>query len=248
MHSPPTDKDGILVIEKCFRILEIIASAPDHAVHISEISKVSGMSQATVSRIIGTLFKLGYLDSAGRKQGYSLGGKLFDITAHHHGNNELRRLVLPLLADFHKETGLYVSFSILLGQSRYTLCHFYPGGDKLDREIWPSLENLYRSVTGRMLLAWQSRSFQQNYLSRHGLSEGQWPGINDTKTFFSKLDEIRTLNTISEAFSGKVHLGVTVKYNDFLIGAIGCILPDFDSLPVISAKLARIAEKISEKY
>ncbi|MGE0876006.1 MAG: IclR family transcriptional regulator, partial [Burkholderiales bacterium] len=80
----------------------------------SELAARTGISRPTVSRLAGTLVKLGYLDkgSAGR---YRLGMRLLGITYPLLARFRIRLVARPLMRDFAEQAGGAVSIGILEG-------------------------------------------------------------------------------------------------------------------------------------
>jgi len=70
----------VLVVIEALDILEFVARDTERAYSRTDIAAGLGMNQATCVNILQTLVEKSYLEHMGRKKGYRLGPKVYDLT------------------------------------------------------------------------------------------------------------------------------------------------------------------------
>jgi IclR family transcriptional regulator, KDG regulon repressor len=86
------------VLNKSLNILELFLENKTE-VSLSELSEVSGQNITTVSRMVSTLVKRGYLNKSKFTRKYSLGNRFLDFSSAIGASSNLRSIAMPFLAN-----------------------------------------------------------------------------------------------------------------------------------------------------
>jgi len=220
--------EKIQVIERAFLVLEIVAADPNSPHTVSELSKRTGLRIPTVSRIIRTMSELGYLEFAGRKEGYLLGKKTADLSRLYQDRNPLRRVSLPFFRDFRDRFGEYICVSTLIDAKRHIVYReLSTKMVQITGKLYDEVENPCRSVSGRVLMAGLAREQQRKCFDRNGLPGPLWENVKNREDFFRELDRIVRLDHLIEISSEAAMIACPVKAENETIAAIGVYLPEY---------------------
>lgn len=243
--------ETIQVIERGFRILELVAAEPNSPHPVSELSEKTGLKVPTVSKIVRTMTLLGYLESAGRKEGYLLGKKAAGLGRFYQDRNPLRRVALPFLRDFRERFGEYICVSLLQDAKRYiAACEISTRMVQVSCRLYPEVENPCRSVSGRVLMAGLSREQREKCFERNGLPGKLWEAVKTKEDFFRELDRIAALDRLLEIEFEAAAISFPIRRNGEVIAALGVYVPEYrfqgerrqavlDAMAAISAGIAR---------
>ncbi len=109
--SAPTSADGdaVGVLDRMTAIFEAF-DENDRGLRVSELAARARLPKSTVSRLVSTLVRQGYLERSGPV--IHLGLRLFELGQLAEEPLELRRSALPLVADLRDSTGETVTLAI----------------------------------------------------------------------------------------------------------------------------------------
>lgn len=241
--------NSIQVIERAFLVLEEIAKSPNVPHTISQLSAKTGLKVPTVSRIVRTMNHLGYLEFIGRKNGYRLGHKTVELSRFYRDGNPLRRVAAPLLRDFREKFGEYICVSVLLDAKRHIVCmelgtHMV----QVSNRLYPEVEELCRTVSGRVLLAGMPPAWQEHFYDRFGPPGESWPAIDSCETFLRELERIRKQPAMIEISGEAAMIALPIRQGNQTFAALGCFLPEYrfqdDRRHSILTTLKEIATRI----
>ena len=223
-----TDRNSIQVLERAFLLLEEIAKSPNVPHTVSLLAEKTGLKVPTVSKIIRTMNKLGYLEFAGRKCGYLLGHKTVGLSRFYHDNNPLRKAATPLLHEFREQFGEYICVSVLLNAKRHIVC-LELGSQMVpaSKRLYPEVENPCQTVSGRILLSALSHPLQEKYFDRFGIPGQAWPSVKSREDFLKELKQIRKQPfLIDRSRKTKRMIACPIFQDRQIIAALGCFLPE----------------------
>lgn len=245
--------NNIQVVERALRLLELVGECPREAHPLHELAAASGLKTPTASRIVRTLTNLGYLEQAGRKQGYTLGRKAYELTENPVYSPALLEAALPAMKDFSKQTGEYICLSVLEGDSRVILHNIMSTHTvQVITGSFPRRETPYLSVSGRILLAHLPPEKQKAFLLRNGLPGNEWKEIRSATQLKKTLDRIAQQEVLIEEREEITALAVPVLQSGRVVAAVGSFIPGYrfhnkhkqTILELLSALPKKIAERM----
>ena len=139
--------------EKTMLILRCVSDGKGNPVSLENISKETGINKSTASHKVAKLTEGGYLQKISHTLGYTIGAELHLLTRYGRYGEEIIRECHPILEYLSRKSGHTAVFSILSGNKKYIIDRVSP------EEIYPDEsasiidDDLYRTVTGRVLLS-----------------------------------------------------------------------------------------------
>ena len=132
-------------------VLELLSEGP--AYHpISELAQRSGLSLATLHRLLRSLVLAGLVEQHPETSRYGLGAEILRLAARHQSRMPVLRILSPYLVELHKTTGATIEVSMLVGGELVRLDRLEATHDGLFRE--PQLvDAAVSSAAGRLLVA-----------------------------------------------------------------------------------------------
>lgn len=179
-------------IARALKALEILSENPDQPKFLSEIAGRMGVKLGTCANILKTLAELHFVDQPAARKGYTLGMMPYFISR----NGPFRKdLIGAAEADMLKlasqvgETVLLAVFN----NGRRIILYQTSGDDVFEvRKQFLLHENLYRTATGRLLLAYAPDKELQAFVAGKGLPDKeQWPEADTAKKLAAALEKIR---------------------------------------------------------
>ena len=195
------------------------------ALSLTDIAKNTGLPVSTCHRIAHTLVAGGFL-SRGSDRRFRVGTKLWTIAQHAPLSDRLREAALPSLARLYEETGENITLAVLdRGQALYV--------DRLvgERSV-PTISRagghlpLHTTGVGKVLLAHQSETFIDQYLSQQ-LERPTAYSIVDPARLRNELTEVRQRGysvTREEMTIGSGSIAVPIMRGNRCIAAVGVIV------------------------
>jgi DNA-binding IclR family transcriptional regulator len=216
----------IKVMKKTFDILELIATAHNGVMFSGEIAKQLKLNAATCSRILGDLTELGYLEKGEIRNSYQLGPMAYALTSGVSYRKDIlvksEALVYKCAMDI-KES---VLLAVLKNNRRYVLCHYNGNAELAVRIDRPYYNDIYTTVTGKILLAYADSSTIDRIINFYGLPEERWDDIKDKDTLLKKLAELRNKGFVSGLTSPQVAIfAYPIFQRGKCVAALGVTLP-----------------------
>ncbi len=162
-------------IEKTFRTLEMLARTPLSDQPLKAIAEAVQLPRPTAAHILRKLVALGYAEQSGARSGYRLGPAAWALTRGAPYRRDLVAVAESRMARLARETGETVVLVALQGGRRHRLCTVEGGGTlRVSQEVVTD-DNVYRTPTGRLLLAHADTHERETHLALYGLPGAEWP-------------------------------------------------------------------------
>lgn len=222
--SKPEKHPPTAVLAKAIDILSCFGPKSG-ALSLSDIAKSTGLPVSTCHRITHTLVAGGFL-SRGSDRRFRVGTKLWTIAQYAPLSDRLREAALPSLARLYEETGENITLAVLdRGQALYV--------DRLvgERSV-PTISRagghlpLHTTGVGKVLLAYQSESYIDQYLAQH-LERPTPYSIVEPAKLREDLTEVRQRGyslTREEMTIGSGSIAVPIMRGSRCIAAVGVIV------------------------
>lgn len=173
-------------VERSFALLETLADS-DRPLGISELSTTSGLSLATVHRLLRTLLSLGYVRQE-RSRGYSLG--LGFIRLGERAGSGIAAWSRPLLAGLVRELGESVNLAVLEGDRVVYLAHVPSSRSMRMFTDVGSRAAAHATGVGKAMLAQLPREQARALMDRTGLAPETEHTITDPEQLTAALRAI----------------------------------------------------------
>ena len=244
--------NNIQVVERALTLLELVGERPREPHPLHALAAASGLKIPTASRIVRTLTNLGYLEQAGRKQGYTLGRKAYELTENSAYSPALIEAALPAMKAFAEQTGEYICLSVLEGDSRVILHNIMSTHPvQVMTGAFPRRETPYRSVSGRLLLAHLPQEKQNAFLLRNGPPGEEWKEMESEGQLKRTLAGIAQQALLEEKRKEITALAVPVFHKGRVVAAVGSFIPEYRfrkrHKQTILDLLSALPEKIEER-
>ncbi|MCE5348125.1 MAG: helix-turn-helix domain-containing protein [Bacteroidales bacterium] len=215
----------IQVLNRAFDILEFISKGKNKEYSLSEIADNLGLNHSTCANIIKTLMARGYLAQFGKRGGYWLGPNVYQLTGNFPLKEELLKVSIEPMKALRNKLNEGIIIAIIQNNKRILLheemtTHELRVANREEKEV-------YRTSTGRVMLACMTNSEQKAYVKKYGLpDEDSWPEIEDEEDFFNELNKIKKKQiAVHLAKSGIMGVAVPVFKKDKVIASLGVYLP-----------------------
>jgi len=218
---------NIKSLEKAFAILEAF-SPENKKMGVSELSEIVGIPRPTVSRIIATLVKLGYIEQDLEERKYKLSLRVLSLANIVQRGLDLQKVAIPVLQRLRDKVKETVYIDVVDGDER--VCIYSFSGTQAVRTFVETGQRspLHAGADSRLLLAFLTDDEIKSYIQRTGLKPLTSKTITDEDRLWEEIKKIRRTNMSVSAgeynpgsacisvpvrdFNGKVVAGVSVSY------------------------------------
>ncbi|MBC7940671.1 MAG: IclR family transcriptional regulator [Chitinophagaceae bacterium] len=197
MHKVPiTSKDSltpapsIQVLERCFAVLDLLASHPD-PVSLKEISERTGLHPSTAHRILADL-TLGRFVDRPQAGSYRLGMRLLELGNLVKARLDVRDAALGPMRELHKLTHQPVNLSMRQGDEIVYIERTYSerSGMQVVRAVGGRAP-LHLTSVGKLFLAHEDAVRVRAYATRTGLTGHTRNSITDLARLERELSQVR---------------------------------------------------------
>lgn len=224
-------------VEKTMIILRAIADSKDGPITPTRLSEKTGINISTLSHILRVLQKEGYVKRVSHNEGYTVGPELFFLTRYGRFGEEITSSCHSILEYINKQTGGTALFSVLHKGRKYIIDYVEGHVSYKDSGATILSDDLYRTVTGRKLLAALPTFESLEVFRSQGVPEpSTWDEVKDEESF------IRELQKLSQT---EIYVRLTTSRGRRLL-SIATII-NKNAKPVASLGLAVLADKVSEE-
>lgn len=216
----------IQAVERALEVLELVTGR-DEAVPLGEIAAALHLHRATCANLVKTLVARGYLEQEAPRKGYTPGPMAYYLARRGPWRGDLVVRAEPLLAELARKTRETVMLVTMHQGRRYTLVEL--AGEQAVQVRREALhdESVYRTATGRLLLA-HLPAEQAALLARHGLPQEEWPEVKSEAQLEQALRAIREAGEIIEVEAGQHVLrgAFPVWEAGMMVAALGVFMPE----------------------
>ena len=221
----------IAVIQKAMKILSVLADGKGAAISLRDISEKTGYPKPTCSRILSTLCEDGYTVRVSHTEGYRAGPSLYYLTRYGRYEEGFVALAAPVVRWLEKKSHATVVLSVIQSGRKYIIDYADKEQRLFDENTKIRLGDIYRTATGRAILAHMSEPEVREIYARHGNPKPHhWERVNSYESLLSALLELRGKRVIvSDAINGdKLErargYASPIFRGDVCVGAIGIAL------------------------
>jgi IclR family acetate operon transcriptional repressor len=179
----------IQVLKRAFGIMELLS--PDEGMTLDKLTRSTGLNKATLCNILKSLVELGYVENSGNGN-YLISGKFYTLA---HPQSRTQKLFdiadryARLLAEETRESGVIATFDNdckvkIIAQSQFKRSVM------VSSEVYKDL-SLYRSVTGRILIAYAPEEQLKKIIEVNGYPNQAWNNISNWNELQACINEIR---------------------------------------------------------
>ncbi len=140
-------------VEKTMMILRSVSDGKGKPVTLERMSKDTHINKSTLAHIVLTLCKNGYLRKVSHNEGYIIGPELHILTRYGRYGEDIISIIHPILEYINRKTGHTAVFAILGGDKKYIIDRACTSETYSDSDANILGDDIYRTVTGRVLLA-----------------------------------------------------------------------------------------------
>lgn len=241
----------IQVIDRAFDIVEFLAMQPEEDFTLAQISDACGIQKTTAVNILKSLEARGYVSHQGRMKGYHLGYKVYAIsgtTAFSKKIDSLARPEIEAVFDEFSETVVLATEN----RGKRIVINSVECQQGITARVSHS-DDIYRSATGRIMLAFYPEKKARVIIDRIGLPDPtSWEGIYSREMLFEELAAIREEGvSVTYGQFDIVGIAVPITVGGNVVASLGVCLPAYRStssiLMLIRDTLDRCAARIGAK-
>lgn len=239
-------------IHRAFDIIEYLARDTSRYHPLGEIAAAVELHPATCANMLKTLAARSYVEQEGPKKGYMIGPMAYYIAGRGAYRPDMVRIAEPLITALASEIQENVVLSLLHGDKLFMLCQ--ASGDsilQLRRDV-VLVDDVYKAVNGRLLLAYLSPDELDAFITQHGLPKDAWPEAATREQLQAILSHIRTAGCHEDVLErGVARAAFPVWEHGRVTAALGVFAPEFRFTGTHRAsvlqKLAETAHELSER-
>jgi DNA-binding IclR family transcriptional regulator len=215
----------IQVLNRAFDIIEFLAKDRNREFGLGEIADNLGLNHGTCANIIKTMISREYIEQVGKRGKYLLGSRAYFLQEFSPIRKELIKISVEYMKNLSAKLNEGVILTVIQNNKRLIL-HDERSKHEL-QVINPKEKDLYRSSTGRLLLAFSAKTEQDAFIKKYGLPDNQsWPEIDNEKSLFRHLNSIKKNQIAIQVSSANiVGIAVPVFRNNIAVACLGIYLP-----------------------
>ncbi len=204
---------GTQAVERAMSLLSCFTDEQSE-LRITELSAKTGLGQSTVSRMMSSLDRLGYVAQDSRTGLYRLGPAVVTMGSVALNGSPIYRAARPIAQSLAGGTGLGVNLAEFRENALFYLCNFEGSKSPKSFTMAGRTAPLHATGMGKALLAQQSEEFVRAYFAE-GLGHGYTPHtLTDLKAMKDALAEIRSrgyATEIEELAFGRACLAAPIR-------------------------------------
>ncbi len=216
-------------VEKTMQVLRTLSDSKGRAVTLSDLSKKTGINKSTLSHIIKVLCGEGYVARVSHREGYTVGPELFFLTRYGRFGEEITSGCHSILELLNRETKGTAIFAVLNGGKKYIIDYIEGQVHYSDSPAVILSDDLYRTVTGRVLLSRLSSFEAIEIFRENGLpKEGHWDAVKSENDYQAELSKIRQMPCLCEVIPSEsrtlISFAAPIHKKRKCIAALGLVL------------------------
>ena len=140
-------------VQKVMMILRELSDAVGRPVPLAVLSERTGIHKSTLSHILKDLCDEHYVVRVSHTEGYVLGPETYLLTRYGRYGKDIIHECHPILRYINKEIGGTAVFAVVKSNVKYIIDRIADEGVYKDEGADLLVDDLYRTVTGRVILA-----------------------------------------------------------------------------------------------
>ncbi len=211
-------------VKKTMNILSILSNNKNKPVSVSAISKITGFNKSTCMHILSTLMSDGYVKKVSHSQGYILGPSTYLLTRYGRYDEDFISICRPVIRWLFNKINCTIILATLQSNQKFVIDYIdekgiltYGNSSKIFND------DIYRTATGRAMLAHSDRDVVENFYKKHGkpLSE-HWSEVNSYESLCEELDKIKKTSVVKTEMVNPDKT-ISIGYAQTLFKGISCI-------------------------
>ncbi len=187
----------ILSVKKAMRILTTLSLTHGKPLTLSKISEITKINKSTCSHILSTLINEGYIERISHTKGFILGPASFCLSDSKRYSDDFIEKSRPVMKWLNKKTDYVVVLSTLRGNNKFIIDYIDPQKDFFPNTFNIQYDDIYRTSTGRIMLANLKKNDLLEIFKRQGIPKPEdWKGIDSFETLCAELDKINKNDVI----------------------------------------------------
>jgi len=179
-------------VHKAMRILSVISDGKNQPVTLMEIASATGYPKPTCAHILQSLCMDGYVERISHSEGYRLGLNLHHLTRFGRYDQELVTLCRPVLKWMEKNSNATALLSVIQNNQKFIIDNVDTGHRIFDEYQQVRKDDIYRTATGRAILAQMDLKQVKEIYQKYGNPEpGDWDEVQSFDELCRQLDIIR---------------------------------------------------------
>lgn len=218
----------LLTVKKALDLLTVLSERPEEPQSSGTLAKKVIMHPSTCTVMLKSMLKYGLVDQNAKRQGYTLGPMVYFLARNGPYQKHIVLAAKPAmqrLVNEFQETVLLAG----LNQKGRILLAVVEGNQEIqiarDRLF---LDDIYQTVTGRLLLAYLPPEERQSLIVNLGWPGASWPEADSEQAMDKALAQIRAQGYALHRPSPQlVQVAFPVRQDDKVVAALGMPLPVF---------------------
>lgn len=212
----------ILSVQKAMHILRVLSDRKNRPVSLQEISRKTGYPKPTCVHILQTLCHDGYVIRQSHSEGYTLGPSLYHLTRYGPYEQELIALCRPVMRWMERKSGATVVLSVIRNKQKFIIAYADSEQNLLVEHPSIRTDDIYRTATGRAMLAWMEPREVQAIWEKYGAPPaGHWEAVTTLEELTEALRKLRKQQVIISKDGKNVGFACPLFRGEDCIGAIG---------------------------
>lgn len=228
-------------IQKAIHILNIVSENKNIPITISKLSEITHINISTCSHIVSTLNHEGYLKKISHTKGYVLGPAVYCLNNHDRYERELIDTCRPILNWLYKRTNKTVVLATIENGQKF-IVDYIDNEHLIFKESFEiQRDSLYRTATGRIIMAHMSIQELENIYNKHGVPKNNhWDEVTSLETLYKEVKKInkkqvlKTVYATANSCTLSIGFAAAIYKNTECIGAIGvaecCTVEEYKNL------------------
>ncbi len=158
-----TENKGIL--NRYARVLDVLATVPN-GMTLTEIMHATRLPRGTIHRLIGALCEVGYIESSNGRKIYVLGARLLGMLHLGTADEEIARVVQPILDALVECYGETAFLAKLSGFEVRSVAIAVPSGDDQSYVRPGRIMPIHATASAKAICAYQNKTLIDDMLSR----------------------------------------------------------------------------------
>lgn len=209
-------------VKKAMCILSVLSDNENSPVSVSSISEKTGFNKSTCIHILNTLMADGYVKKISHSKGYILGPSTYLLTRFGRYDNEFIATCRPIVRWLHKKTNYTIILAILQNNQKYII-DYIDENNILPNNAHILIDDIYRTATGRAMLACSDREVVEKIYEKYGIPISQhWEEVNSYESLCKELSKIKQTDIVKTDIANKSG-SISIGYAKSLFKASTCV-------------------------